>query len=315
MPTLRTPLRDHLSRLLRAGGRLLGPLFRSRLVQFLAIGGLIFALAPAQPLEREVRLTGQQLELLAAARARQLGVVSLSPAEREEVSARALEDEVLYREALRLGLDKDDGVVRQRLIQKLLFLAEELAGAGQPPDEAALRACYTRKAAALRRPPAIRLVHVFAGSPAALAPLRPQLLAWRPAADSQEAIPPFGESFPLSRSVQGSLPEVASQYGETFAAALPGVPVGTWSEPIQSKFGWHLVLPLAFSPERTATFDEARPELSLLCWTEGREAAVARLLERSLPRYRFFVDGHPVKPPQPERAGRVAARSEASGED
>ena len=58
MPTLRTPLRDHLSRLLRPGGRLFGLLIRSRLVQFLAIGGLIFALEELKFFSREFRIVG-----------------------------------------------------------------------------------------------------------------------------------------------------------------------------------------------------------------------------------------------------------------
>lgn len=288
-------------------------LAQARLVQFLAIGGVLFALAPAQRSAQEIRLSSSELQALQAARSRELATAALSESERRAVSARQIEDEVLYREALRLGLDRDDGVVRQRLIQKLLFLAEELEGAGQPLDEASLRACYERKSSALRRPAASQLVHVFAASPKTLAALRPQVAAWRPQPGAELALPPFGESFPLNRHVQAALTEIASQYGEDFAAALPALPVGSWSEPLPSKYGWHLVLPLAFAPERPATFEEARPELSLLCWMERREAAVARLIERSLPRYRIYLDGQRVSPSAPTR--RVAARSESSGED
>src|SRR5262245_13059995 len=121
-------------------------LCQARLVQFLVLGGVLFALAPAPRSAQEIQLTDSQLQGMQAARIRQLGATAFSESDRVAVIARAIEDEVLYREALRLGLDRDDGVVRQRLIQKLLFLAEEMDGAGQPLDEAGLRACYERKA-------------------------------------------------------------------------------------------------------------------------------------------------------------------------
>jgi hypothetical protein len=139
------------------------------------------------------------------------------------------------------------------------------------------------------------------------------VLAWRPTEATTPVAPPFGESFPLNRHVHASLTEIAAQYGEAFAAALPSLRPGTWSEPLPSKYGWHLVLPLSFTKEHAATFEEARAELGLLCWMERREAAVARLIERSLPRYRIYLDEQPLPPPKPTR--RVAARSESSGED
>ena len=305
--SLRAPLRSPLAGL----GRGLVWLCRSRLVQFLGIGGLLFALSPAQRSEQELRITRAELRLLQAARARQLGVTALSAAEADETMRRAVEDEVLFREAVRLGLDQGDGVVRQRLIQKALFLAEELGGAGQPPGEAELRACYARHPDRFRRPAALHLVHVFASDPRTLLPLRPQLQSWRP--DPAATAPPLGESFPLNRSFRGTLSELAAQYGGEFAAAVQALPPATWSEPLQSKLGWHLVRLLASEPERPADFTQARAELALLCWMEQRESAVARMLTRSLSRYRIFVEGRGAIAPTPGR--RVAARSEASWED
>lgn len=301
--------------LLAGAWRGLRSLSRSRLAQFLVIGGGIFALAPAPIPEREIRLHEPELRLIEKARARQLGVAELSEGERRDVRTRAIEDAVLYYEARRLGLDQDDGVVRQRLIQKLLFLTEELAGVGEPPDEAALRACFEAKAGSLQRPAVSHLQHVFAVEKATLDALRPQVVAWQKdaAPAMAEALPPFGESFPLRREVRGSLSEISAQYGDRFTAALSTLAIGAWSEPLPSKFGWHLVRQLSYEPPRPATFAEAKGELALPCWMERRERAVAQFLTRTLPQYRVSLDGKPLPLPTPTR--RVAVRSEASGED
>jgi peptidyl-prolyl cis-trans isomerase C len=288
-------------------------LCRSRIGQFLVIGGLLFALSPAPRSDQEIRITTAELKSLQAARARQLGVAALSEDEARETTRRAVEDEVLFREALRLGLAQGDGVVRQRLIQKVLFLAEELGGAGQPPGEAELRTCYARQAERFRRPASIDLVQVFAVNRETLLPLRPPLLTWRPDPTAATLVPPIGESFPLNRNFRGALTELAAQYGSDFAAAVQALPKQTWSEPLPSKFGWHLVRVLAFTPERQENFEEARSELILLCWLQQRESAVARMLERSMGRYRVSIEGQGLISPTPSR--RVAARSDASWED
>ena len=108
--------------------RLFGTVVRSRLVHFLLLGGLIFAVAPRPEPRRDIAFDTAAFDDLQRAQAQRLGVPVLEARDAEEVRTRAIEDEILYREALRLGFDKDDNVVRQRLVQKVLFLAEDLAG-------------------------------------------------------------------------------------------------------------------------------------------------------------------------------------------
>ena len=43
-----------------------------------------------------------------------------------------VKEEILYREALKLGLDKDDTIIRRRLAQKMDFLAEDVASLREP---------------------------------------------------------------------------------------------------------------------------------------------------------------------------------------
>jgi peptidyl-prolyl cis-trans isomerase C len=264
---------------------------RSHVAHFLALGGLIFALAPRPPSGRDVHLTRGQLAALYGAEARRSGG-AVEEARQREIDARAIEDEVLYREALRLGLDRGDGIVRQRLIQKVLFLAEDLAGAARPAGEAELRAYHAATRDRWTMPERVRLVHVFAG-PARkdeLAALRPQVIA----ADPGDAPPALGEAFPLSRSLAASWSELGADYGPAFADAVFALPEGAWSEPIASKFGLHLVKVLEHAAARPQSFAEARDRLKLAYLVERKEKATRDYIARTFPRYRIDIDGEPI---------------------
>src|SRR5438105_4030229 len=101
-------------------------LLKSPLLHFVVIGAVIFAVAPKREDPRRVEVSSAQLHAFESSQALRDGVAALDPARAHEVQSRAIEDEVLYREAVRLGLDRDDAIIRQRLIQKLLLLVEDL---------------------------------------------------------------------------------------------------------------------------------------------------------------------------------------------
>src|SRR5688572_17333638 len=119
-------------------------LARSRTAHFFLIGGCIFAVSPSPEGGREIHIEPSLLAALRDAEARRLGKPALSPEEARNVDARAIEDELLYREALRLRIDEGDAIVRQRLLQKLLVLAEDMEGASRPLTDDELRACLAR---------------------------------------------------------------------------------------------------------------------------------------------------------------------------
>ena len=269
-------------------------LLRHRLLHFVVAGGLIFALAPRPVSQRDVVLDGATLAALEQAQARRLGKRVLDVDEAARVRTRAIEDEILYREAIRLGFDTDDAIVRQRLIQKVLFLSEDLAGASKPATEDELRAFFAATREQWTRPARIRLLHVYA-SPAheaTLAALRPQVVA---AEAAEPGVPPaFGDAFPPSRAVAASRDEVAADYGDAFAAAVFALAPGTWSWPIRSNLGWHLVKVLEQQGGGPATFEDVRGKLPLLHLVARKKEATARFLRKAAARYRITVDGQRV---------------------
>ena len=272
----------------------LGAAVRSRLVHFLLLGGAIFALAPRPDPRRDIAFDSAAFDDLRRAQAERLGAPALDAGETEDVRTRAIEDEILYREAVRLGLDKDDNIVRQRLVQKVLFLAEDLAGVSRAPTEEELRRFFDATREQWTRPASVRLIHVYAGPSHRdeLSALRPQTIA---AEAAVPGVPPaLGEAFPLPRTVAMTRDEVAATYGAGFADAVFALTPGTWSEPVESKFGWHLVRVLDRRDAGPATFEDVRSQLPLTYLVARKKQAAADFLRQAATRYRITIDGKPL---------------------
>jgi hypothetical protein len=277
----------------------------ARFVQFLVIGGAIFVIAPAPAEDHRIELTSRELAVVQRAEAARQGATALSPQVAAAVRARLIEDELLFREGVRLGLDRGDPMIRQRVVQKVLLLAEELGGASRAPSAAEVRDEYQRRPERYRQPPRIHLMHVFATQAAAL-----------PAAESLElrALPSAGEPFPLPRDTWASVEELGKTYGPAFAAGVGALsPTPRYSAPIASIFGWHRVRVIELEPGRLRTLAEVERELSFELALRRRQETVRAFLMALAAQYRITVDGERVQDFAPTT--RLARREAASGED
>jgi len=106
---------------------------------------------------------------------------------------------------------------------------------------------------------------------------------------------------------------IASTLGAGFAQALASAPVGRWSGPIASAYGWHLVRVLERRPAREARLEEVRPAVIEAYSVFRRQEAVAAYLKGAFSRYDVEIDGKRLDHFTPSR--RVAFRPVASGED
>jgi peptidyl-prolyl cis-trans isomerase C len=293
---------DRGARWLRGG--LASRVVRSPLVHFVVLGGLLFVLAPRRDDPRRVEVPGAAFAAFERAQAARDGVQTLTADRAREVDGRAIEDEVLYREALRLGLDRDDPIIRQRLIQKLLLLVEDMGGASRAPTDAELRAYFEKDPARFALAPRVRFVHVFAGRREAL-----------PAAEGLAAsgVPAAGEAFPFPRDVRGSKDELVRTYGDGFAAAAFTLAPGAWSAPVASSFGWHRLRIDEREAGRIPSFDEARSAIGFDYALDARADAIGAYLSKTVRDYRIDVDGKPVTGFVPTR--RIAVRTDPSAED
>ena len=206
-------------------------------------------------------------------------------------------EEVLYREALALGLDRDDLVIRRRLRQKMEFLGTDLADE-RVPDESELRAYLSANAERFARPPRVDLVQVFVdpGRPdpeERLAALQRELGSDPTAARLAE----LGDPTLLPPSLEAASPDqVAATFGRGFADALDGLPVGEWTGPIESSYGLHWVRIDGREPGRLPALEEIRPSVERDWMAEERTAAVERF-------YRTLREGYEVELRWPAEGG------------
>jgi hypothetical protein len=154
-------------------------------------------------------------------------------------------EEVYYREALALGLDKDDLIIRRRLRQKMEFVTDDVVAQAEP-GEAELAEFLAKHPDRFRVEPRFTFRQVYL-NPAKhgenLARDTAQLLAQLNQAGGKIDISALGDSFLLEHRFEAEpASEIGKQFGEKFAAKLGELSPGQWQGPVESGFGVHLVL-------------------------------------------------------------------------
>lgn len=187
-----------------------------------------------------------------------------------------IREEIYYREALAMGLDDGDVVIRRRLAQKLSFLTEDMATAG-PVDEETLRRYHEAHPERYREPVRFSFVHRYFSSDRddAEADAR-AALATIEAAEGGGAVPE-GDPFVLQQAyLERSGRQISELFGREFTAALERLPTGTWQGPVPSAYGWHLVKVEQRRPSRQQSFDEVADRVAAdFRQQQRREAADA----------------------------------------
>lgn len=186
--------------------------------------------------------------------------------EREALIADYVREEALFREALALGMDQGDYIIRQRLVQKVEFLLENLVGNAPAPDEATLQAFFEERRADYEIPASYSFTHVFFDAQRdgmAEAGARAEHWLAENARLSASEAAAHGDRFPFLLNYEGrSRDFVSNSFGEDFVAALDGLaPSAEWQGPLESRYGQHLVLLRERSAARIPGFDEVRSRL------------------------------------------------------
>ena len=212
-------------------------LLREPLVHFLVAGALIFALLSGRPPDAGERriVVNEAVVTRLVDRWTQAFRRQPSPAEMDGLIRDYVRDQVYYREALRLGLDRDDEVVIKRMRNKLVALASGDAEASEPSD-AQLQALIDANPARYAGESHYALTQVYLGGDATSAP--PVLAKLRGGADPTG----LGAPVPLPQHFADiARSEVAERFGEDFPAALDQLQVGVWTGPVTSGLGQHIV--------------------------------------------------------------------------
>lgn len=276
-------------------------LLREPLLHFLLVGAMLFAADAAlredaaRP-DEVIRISEPEIERLRLQWTKQYQRPP-GPAELQGVIDERVREEVLYREALAMGLDRDDSIVRRRLAQKLEFLIEDLAAARTPGD-AELSGFFEAHQERYRLPARVSFAQIFfspdrRGRAAerdaglVLAGLGPEPL---PAAAAE-----LGDRFMMGESYREQTPEdVEAVFGPAFARALFELEPGGWNGPINSAYGWHLVRVEARSDTRQPRLTEVADQVRRDWAYEQRRQANDEVFERLAARYGLTIeDGAP----------------------
>lgn len=219
---------------LRAGG---AQLLREPIVHFLFAGALIFLLfagSSTDVRDREIVVGEAQVARLVSGWSDTWHRVPTAE-ELDGLIRDYVKEEVYYREAIRLGLDEDDPLVRRRLRSKMEYLSTSEIET-ETPNEATLQNWLNRNAARYVADASYDFDQIYIGEDAGLAN---ELLAKLGAGASPDAM---GKAISLPPSLSNATnAEIIRQFGEDFARGLATVPLATWSGPVASGFGYHLL--------------------------------------------------------------------------
>lgn len=214
------------------------------MLHFLLIGIGLFAayqwMAPVDSDGRRIVITRGVVDDLVtqhvAARGREP-----SSAELNHLVESYVRGEILYREGVRLGLDRDDIVVKRRVRQKIEVIAEEDASTRAPTD-ADLSAYLTANQARFVQPAILTFEQVFLGHAASGPEVVQAVAITREGLRSGTDPEKLGKPTLLPRRMTRTPADmVARDFGASFADALENVPIGEWAGPIDSSFGAHYV--------------------------------------------------------------------------
>ncbi|MGB8432945.1 MAG: peptidylprolyl isomerase [Burkholderiales bacterium] len=278
-------------------------LLREPLVHFLLIGVVLFGLysftqsgRPATAPSREIRLSLdeiRQLTLLYQSQWRR----PPTPQELERMVENKVQQEILYREALAMGLDKDDEIVKRRMAQKMQFLAEDVAAAREPTT-AELKAWFERHTAMFALPPRLGFRHLY---------FSPDRRGARAQEDAAKALAKLADE-PEDSKVAASLadhfmfqdyyrdrtPEfLGKELGPQFALAVVKLAPGSWQGPIESGFGWHLVFVDTVIPGRVPAFEEIENDVKNAWLAEQKSQAWERSYKDMRAKYTVLLPGPP----------------------
>jgi peptidyl-prolyl cis-trans isomerase C len=188
-----------------------------------------------------------------------------------------IQEEVLYREGLAMGLDKNDTIVKRRMAQKVQFLAEDVAAAHEP-TAAELSAWYEKNSRRFALPDRVTFRHTY---------FSPDRRGQRARSDAVDALAKLAGEPEDSTAVSNkadrfmfqeyygdrSTEQLAKEFGPKFAQAVLRLKPRSWQGPIESGYGWHMVFVESVTPGRIPALEEIESDVRTAWLGDQKEQA------------------------------------------
>ena len=253
---------------------------RDPLFHFLVAGGLIYggyAVVSdtgnnADDASRQIVVTQGEIEWLTAQWSGRWGR-DPTDEELDNLIRGHIKEMVFYREALALGLDKEDVVIRRRLGQKLEFLSADLLEP-EPPTEEGLRAYFGENTERYKADDRVTMTHVFFNPDergnATLDDAAVVLADLQSKPDAPRDTSALGDRFLLPNYfAQVTNRELARQFGSGFADPVFELEPRVWHGPVLSGYGTHLVYIHEYSAAPKPVFEDVSGQVAV-DWMEAK---------------------------------------------
>jgi len=284
---------------------------REPLLHFLLIGAALFAVHALRTAAvggaeapRQIALSLDDLSQLALSFQAQWRRLP-TPEELSRLVEDRVREEILYREALALGLDENDTIVKRRMAQKMQFLAEDVAAAHEPSTDE-LKAWYAKNRDGFAMSTRVSFRHAY---------FSPDRRGPRTQDDAASALGKLAgqpEDSPLAASLADAFmfqvyygdrtsEQLAKEFGPRFAQEVTKLTPGSWQGPIESGYGWHLVFVDSLVPGRIPDFEEVEPDVRTAWLADQKEQSWRKAYDEMRAKYTVFLPAPPdVKsPPAP----------------
>ena len=203
-----------------------------------------------------------------------------------------IKEEVYYREALALGLDQNDTVLRRRLMQKMDFLSNDIAELNQP-DEAALNKYFLDNQEKYELPARVSFTHIYFSLDKRGAKAVEDAKSVLSGLNALRATDK-GDSFMLEYDFNQETPfEVERLFGRVFANQLFTLETNTWQGPIESGYGLHLVRISEKIDARMPALDYVIDKVHTDLMFAQRQKINNEIYERFKEQYEIVVEDRP----------------------
>jgi peptidyl-prolyl cis-trans isomerase C len=272
-------------------GERLRRIAREPLVHFLVAGLLVFAFASwrgvaVDPADRTIAIDESRVTWLTR-QFEQTWQRAPNPAEIDQLIRDYIKEEIYYREALRMGLDQDDAIIRRRLRSKMEFLAAAEVESVTPSD-ADLRSWFDRNASRYASDARASFEQIFIGT-SEEGQAAEVIARLNKGGTAQGLGQPISLPVSLSRA---SRADIARTFGDDFADALLAGKAGQWSGPIASGFGSHIVRISAIEPGEKPSFESVRNRVE----NDWRAATLSARQDKA---YQTLLDAYTVRIEKP----------------
>lgn len=277
-------------------------------VHFIALGVALFVFHGVWTAQKN---TPPVVQITAADRDRQILAFTgenrraPSPDERAALENEFIREEVLVREARRRGLDRGDFVIRQRLVEKMEFLLEDVAVLPEPTD-ATLSLWYDANVAAFKTPETVSLTQIFidpeqrASTPMADAKALLKSVQTDPRLDPLSLGDPFLLQKQFTDITQDTLARLlGDEVAQPLFAKARVAKAGEWVGAFTSNFGIHLIRIDAYTPVLTPAFDTLQAQVKTAWQAEKREAQNKQAIDTLISAYEIeCLDSTALSVPQ-----------------